>query len=297
MNKLIEKDLKVIISGLSLLEKLYDVVRIVDPITKKIIFYKEIQPTQSNCYDFWKSGHSCNNCISSRALHENDTIVKIEYNKERIFMLLASPTIFQHKTFVVEMLKDITETGIISNFNEKTVDDITQVVYEMNQESIRDSLTKVYNKPYINQQLPVDLYNASEAKKPISFILGEVDYFHDIQNTYGHHASDLILSGFATVIRSCIRENQDWIARYSNEKFFVTIYNADNNLVFLIAETIRKKILNLDLEYENNKIKITASFGTYTLDNDSLTYRDIIALTNKNLIKAQNKGRNRTLST
>ncbi|WP_411169106.1 GGDEF domain-containing protein [Clostridium sp. MB05] len=294
-----DKYLNALTDNLSILENLYDVIRIVDPLTKKTVHYDKakIKILNNSCYDFWKSEEYCPNCISMRAYNEADTFVKIEYNKEKIYMIMASPIVMENKKYVFEMLKDVTNTGIIENFSEKTSEEIQLYINEMNDKIIKDELTGVYNRRFIDERLPIDILKSASQKSPLSIIIADIDFFKSINSNYGHLAGDCILLEFASLIKNSIRKDSDWVARYGGEEFIIVLDNTDSNTAFEISEKIRKKVEEKVFEYEDNKINITSSFGIYTLDEDNfdIDIKSLINYADKKLYEGKQAGRNKSI--
>lgn len=288
-----------LINSLSMLEKMYDVIRVVDPIKKKTVYYNkgEIEISKDNCYCFWKCESYCPNCISIRAYNDNDTYVKIEYNKEKIYMTMASPVVIGDDKFVCEMLKDVTETGIIENTNNKSSAEIQYFINDMNDKIIKDELTQIYNRRFIFERLPIDILASRSAKSPLSIIMTDIDFFRSVNSNYGHVAGDFVLHEFAKLIKDSIRRDLDWVARYGGEEFTIVLNNTDNDTAFQISEKIRKKVENEVFEFDGNKINITSSFGIYTLDKDNygMSIEELISLADKNLYKAKETGRNKSV--
>lgn len=294
-----DNNLKSLINNLSMLKNLYDVIRIVDPLTKKTVFYDKgkIKILNNNCYDFWKSKEYCPNCISMRAYNKDDTFVKIEYNKEKIYMVMASPIVLVDKKYIFEMLKDVTDTGIIENFYEKTCAEIQLFINEMNDKIIRDELTGIYNRRFIDERLPIDILKSASLKSPLSIIMADIDFFKSVNSNYGHLAGDCILFEFASLIKNSIRKDSDWVARYGGEEFIIVLGSTDNNNAFEISEKIRKKVEAKVFECEDNKIKITSSFGVYTLDENSfdINVKSMINYADQKLYEAKQTGRNKSV--
>lgn len=98
------------LESIEFVKKLYDFVRIVDPVAKRVseLEGNHVKNTDAICYDFWKEGRSCENCISARALLDEETHIKLEYNGERLYMITAVPVKFKDKSVVLELLKDVT---------------------------------------------------------------------------------------------------------------------------------------------------------------------------------------------
>jgi diguanylate cyclase (GGDEF)-like protein len=291
---------KDLLNNLSLLKKLYDLVRIVDPIGKKIVYYngekEEFSVLEDSCYKFWKNSQYCNNCISARSYNENDTFVKIEYNKERIFMVIAAPLVLEDNKFILEMLKDVTDTCIIENFNNQSADEIQKIINEMNDVSIKDELTGAYNRRLINEKLPVDILKCATLKQPLSIVMADIDLFKAVNDNYGHLGGDYILSQFTLLIKKSIREEMDWVGRYGGDEFLIVLDNAENDIAYEIIEKIRRKIEKKTFHFDNHEIKITASFGIYTFNNfnSDINIEDLLKHADEKLYEAKNNGKNNT---
>ena len=291
--------LKTVISNLSMLEKIYDIIRIVDPLRKEIIQYdnEKITTINNKCYSFWGNGKFCPNCVSMRAYNEEETFVKIEYNKEKIYMVMATPVINDGDKYVIELLKDITKTGVVENIHEKTVIEIQKLVNEMNSEVIKDALTGIYNRRFIDERLPVDIMQSFSLKKPLSIIMCDIDFFKAVNDNYGHLAGDCILFEFASILKKNIKNN-NWVARYGGEEFIIVLNNTNSDSAFNICEKIRKEIEKSSFEYDGVKINITSSFGIYTLDSyeSNIDTKSMIGYADKNLYEAKKTGRNRCIN-
>ncbi|KXL53697.1 MULTISPECIES: GGDEF domain-containing protein [Anaerotignum] len=274
-------NVNVLLEHLSVFKNLYEMVRIVDPINKRVIIdNKGYIPTVGNCFDLWKSKSYCSNCISMRAYNEENTFVKIEYNKEKIYMVIASPFNIGTNKYILELLKDITDCSIIENYVNKTVDEVQKIIEEMNNKIIKDELTGIYNKRYINERLPIDIIKNSNEKNSFSILMTDIDHFKFVNDNYGHLAGDKILVDFAYILSKSIREGIDWVARYGGEEFIIVLNYADNSIAYEIAEKIRRSIENNIFTYEGQEIKITASFGICTMPNDDMDWKanDMILL-------------------
>lgn len=286
-----------IINQLTMFKHLYDAVRVVDPLSKKIALYDNniITISEQNCYGIWRNNEFCKNCVSMRAYNGKMTFVKVEYNKEKLIMITAFPITTQNQTYILELMKDITETGMIENFHHKSIREIDDIVAKMNELAIRDELTTIYNRRYINEKLPINIIQSLTTKNPISIIMSDIDHFKKVNDTFGHVTGDYVLKEFAQLLQHSLRKNQDWIGRYGGEEFLIVLNNVDNDTAYIIAEKIRKKVEKNNFKYGNNSIPITASFGVYTLDESLDTMESFIECADMNLYKAKKIGRNTTV--
>ena len=80
------------------------------------------------------------------------------------------------------------------------------------------------------------------------------------------------------------------------EEFLIVLLNADESIANKVAEEVRKAIEKATIQYNEDHISITASFGTYTLTSGKMTYEQLIEHADKNLYRAKNSGRNKTIS-
>ena len=292
--------IEIIKERLSIFKNLYDTIRIVDPINKEVVNYGEynlennLDQVKEHCYGFWKTGGQCNNCTSMRACLEQDTFLKIEISGEKIFNIISSPITIENKVYIVEMIKDISQTGSIVN-NEKNVRNIENLIKEMNDAAIKDELTGIYNRRYINERLQVDINESIITNKPLCIVMTDIDFFKDINDTYGHVVGDWVLKDFAKILSTSVRSESDWVGRYGGEEFIIVLRNTEGNNAFKVVEDIRKLVQEKIFDYKDVKIKITSSFGAYSIINRKITIDELINEADKNLYLAKNSGRNKTI--
>lgn len=284
-------------SRLSVFKNMYDIIRIVDPLGKCTIDCPENGEAAegSLCYDFWKRGSSCENCISMRAHLEKETFHKLEYKDEKLFLIIASPIEKYGSEYIVEILKDVTDNGLIHGNEREMGEDIEFLIKEMNEKVVTDELTKVYNRRYINERLPIDINSSILNGFPMSIIMADIDYFKKINDTYGHLIGDKIIRDFAQIIKESIRKYTDWVGRYGGEEFLIVLNNIHPNDAYRVCEKIRKNIEEHIFKYDDYEIKITSSFGLYSISNEKLNVEGYIELADRNLYEAKKGGRNKTV--
>lgn len=283
-----------IIDTMENFEGLYDIIRIVDPVCRNVISNAKDDEVKhaAHCYDFWKRGIPCENCVSYRALSENNTFVKVEFKKDTIYLITSSPVKIKDEKYVMEMIKDVTKSGIVPNINEKSIVEIEETIENLNKKVITDELTNVYNRRYLNERLPVDMNFAVNNNTKLSIVMLDLDYFKQINDVYSHIAGDIILKEISKILKSSIRKDFDWVARYGGDEFLISLPGADNAVARKIAECIREKIENKEIEYQDKKFKITASIGVYTMNSENLSLEELIKRADKNMYQAKIKGRN-----
>ena len=281
-----------------LLNKISDVTRIVDPLQKKVIEYNNNLAIveEIHCFDFWGKNKVCDNCISIRAYNDNTTYVKIEYKKDKTYMITAVPYCFDDRRIVIEIIKDITKS-VLFDFSENAALEqvgIHAIIDNMNKLAFSDSLTELYNRRYIMEKLPVDLLNSALLSTNLSIIMADIDYFKKVNDTYGYIAGDLTLKNVSKILLSCIKRENDWIARFGGEEFIICMPGANLEIAKKTAECMRKSIENASIKYEGKDISVTVSFGIYSLKSKgNENADDLLKYADEKLYLAKRNGRNR----
>ncbi|MPN42749.1 putative diguanylate cyclase DgcT [bioreactor metagenome] len=125
--------------------------------------------------------------------------------------------------------------------------------------------------------------------------MADIDFFKVVNDTYGHLIGDKVIRDIAKLIQASIRKDQDWVGRYGGEEFLITLNNTDVKDAFIVCEKIRKIIENTTFEYEEAKVKVTASFGVYGIVSTKLDIEGFINAADKSLYAAKVTGRNKTV--
>lgn len=112
-----EDDVREVINKLSIIEKMYEQIRLVDPILKKVIIIKEntVHEFTGKCFDLWGLNKVCENCISIRAHNENKIFVKVDYTPEKIYVVTAVPIDLCNRRIVIELLQNTTDSLVFEN--------------------------------------------------------------------------------------------------------------------------------------------------------------------------------------
>jgi len=189
------------------------------------------------------------------------------------------------------------EKLIIGTFAELTSLALSNVRLRENlkYQSIRDVLTGLYNRRYLEEFLFKQVNQAERTEIELTILLLDLDHFKRINDMFGHEAGDLILKEFGHVLKNITRSG-DLASRYGGEEFIVVLYNVGKQIGRIKAEEIRSAISQLNLKYGASEIgEITVSIGVATFPEDAKTAKDLIALADKALYRAKHEGRNRVV--
>lgn len=131
---------------------------------------------------------------------------------------------------------------------------------EMRFQATHDALTSLWNRGVIMELLGRELTRARRENKCTAILLGDIDHFKNINDTYGHLAGDEVLKETARRLVSSVR-SYDFVGRFGGEEFLVTLNNCDPSFGLARAEKIRKTIAELPVETSAGSISFSMSFG------------------------------------
>ena len=120
----------------------------------------------------------------------------------------------------------------------------------------------------------------------------DLDYFKQVNDTYGHNAGDLVLKETAKAIRQSIRES-DIVIRFGGEEFLAVLLDISAGESMNIAEKIRLNIQQLKIKIPEGVIQKTISLGTSEFPADTGTLWSCIKFADVALYRAKAEGRNR----
>jgi len=297
MNEIVPKN---IAEALFVLEKIYDVVRIVDPVRNKVVYAKHektaIALDETTCYGFWKKNKFCNNCISIRAFAQQETFVKFETVYDRVYMITASPFQYKDQSYVVEMLSDITNKSILENIFAQEQNNFSEVILKFNDAFVKDELTKLFNRRFINERLPVEIATNDMSAITACLVMIDIDSFKLINDNYGHLAGDEILLQFATLLKDTVKGSRDWVARYGGDEFLIYLHNVDIEQAGKITERIRQVVGDYNFTTQKIDFKLTGSIGVSILNN-KMDMEAWINDADKNLYVSKAEGGNKVTFT
>lgn len=167
--------------------------------------------------------------------------------------------------------------------------------------SITDPLTRVFNRGYLNENLPKAFKRAQRYGAPLSIIITDIDHFKTVNDQFGHQIGDIVLKSFVDCLSGALRKDLDWMARYGGEEFIIVLPETELTGARAAAERLRNLIAEMKTETEKATIQITASFGVATLGSETrsadLTTDHLINKADQNLYQAKENGRNLSVGT
>lgn len=165
----------------------------------------------------------------------------------------------------------------------------------LHDQSIRDALTGLFNRRYMEETLARELYRAEREKIPVGVIMFDIDHFKEFNDISGHDGGDALLRELGAYMNSNIRKG-DIVCRFGGEEFFIVLPGASAENTRLRAEEFRMGIEALSV-YHLGKLlrKCTVSLGVAAFPKHGLKTEDLIKSADNALYQAKNEGRNRVV--
>jgi len=166
----------------------------------------------------------------------------------------------------------------------------------LREQSIRDSLTGLFNRRFVDEFLVRELALAERKTRQLSMIALDIDHFKRINDTFGHGAGDKVLQKVGTILQAHVRDS-DVASRVGGEEFLLLLSESPLPLAVKRAEDIRNAIREMPLQYEDRDLgRITASFGAVAFPDHGRTPEALIRAADKALYDAKHAGRNIVVS-
>ena len=160
------------------------------------------------------------------------------------------------------------------------------------QENGKDSLTQLLNRRFIPTIMRREISLALHSRRPFTLAMLDIDYFKQINDSYGHNTGDMTLKNVAAVIYEHIRSS-DYVFRYGGEEFMILLVESDESQASIILETLRKKIAELRIAASmTESFSITVSIGVAEYDYHP-DYKQLVDKADRALYLAKSHGRNR----
>jgi len=158
-------------------------------------------------------------------------------------------------------------------------------------QSIRDPLTGLYNRRFLEESLNRELQRARRAGRNLSLAMLDLDHFKHFNDTFGHQVGDILLKEVAGVIKNRVRAG-DLACRYGGEEFSLILADADTEGAQKCVESIRESVKHLSISNRGQTIgTITVSAGIATFPAHSDNAEDLLHAADEALYRAKKAGR------
>ncbi|MEG0292127.1 MAG: GGDEF domain-containing protein [Anaerovoracaceae bacterium] len=207
------------------------------------------------------------------------TMLSYEYSNSFILRFPVMFSAFCMLGILLEVIRSTIEKELIK----------TQQMYR--NKSRIDPLTGLFNRLVFDEKIERVVFQ--KENRPIGILMLDIDDFKKVNDTYGHHAGDIVLTEIAEILGTCI-ENPELVSRWGGEEFTVLFEKITRDEIEAEAEGIRNKIESHKFSIARDQsLAITVSIGIAWIEGiRDITVETLFAIADKGLYDAKNSGKN-----
>lgn len=218
----------------------------------------------------------------------------------RHFKLQSASNKTAADTFLL-LMQDISEQENLIEVLKKQTDElqqrltaIEQLKNRIREQSIRDPLTNLYNRRFLNEFMERELALARRNQKPLAVVMLDLDHFKQLNDQFGHQTGDMVIE---MVAKHLLRQSRrtDVLFRYGGEEFLVILPNTNAIQAQHLAENWRVHVEQAQIFAKHQAINITLSAGISVYPEHGTTTFNLIQAADEALYQAKAAGRNQVV--
>lgn len=224
------------------------------------------------------------------ALHDINTLY-LEKNLDNRLKETKKLSIYVVLAGLISILFILYLNGFFYYKNRKLIEEIQKL-------TITDSMTSLYNRRYFDEVFENNLKIQSRTKQPLVFIILDIDFFKQYNDTYGHQAGDLVIKIVAKNLRASLKRAGDMAFRLGGEEFGILCIGMSHSEALSFANSIKERIENEKVKHEKNQVSnyLTISMGLIVIEPNTLySTNEIYRFADEALYKAKENGRNQVV--
>ncbi len=161
----------------------------------------------------------------------------------------------------------------------------------LREQAVRDPLTLVFNRRFLEESLEREIQLAARKKQSIAVLFLDLDHFKRFNDTFGHDAGDMVLQSLADLFRNFFRAT-DICCRYGGEEFAVILPESSSHNAAIRADALRSEVKRLQLQYRKQTIgQLTLSVGVAAYPEHGSTSVELLKIADQCLYESKSRGR------
>jgi diguanylate cyclase (GGDEF)-like protein/PAS domain S-box-containing protein len=162
-------------------------------------------------------------------------------------------------------------------------------------QSIRDALTGLYNRRYLEETLDREMRRAARAAQSLGLLMIDLDHFKKFNDTYGHDAGDAVLRETGQFLAKGIRA-EDFVCRFGGEEFVVILPTGSVEVAQARGERLRAKMRELNITHQGRSLgMVTISVGVAAFPQHGMSPKELMAAADAALYEAKRRGRDQVV--
>ena len=179
--------------------------------------------------------------------------------------------------------------------NRRLEEKVRQRTEELQKQAIRDPLTGLFNRRYLDETLPREIHRALREEEGLAVVMIDLDHFKAFNDEWGHEAGDLVLLGVAEALLDGLRAS-DIACRYGGEEILVVMPGADAEEAVARISAISAQVRNMDASAKGRNLPpVSFSAGVATVPEHGNNAEMLLRAADRALYMAKETGRNRVV--
>ena len=186
--------------------------------------------------------------------------------------------------------------GIVRDITERRLAEakLQKLQEQLRDQAVRDSLTGLYNRRYLDETIKRELDRAERNNLPVGIVMCDLDHFKLVNDTHGHLAGDEVLRVFAELLKKHAR-GSDIVCRFGGEEFVMFLPDMPPAVAYQRAEQLRTELAAKRITLGAAIIQVTASFGVAAFPENGKTMDSLIRAVDAAMYQAKETGRDRVV--
>jgi len=161
---------------------------------------------------------------------------------------------------------------------------------QLREQAIRDPLTNLFNRRYLEETLDRELARAARERYAVCVMMIDIDHFKQVNDTYGHEAGDVMLKSIAETLTLHTRRG-DFACRFGGEEFVIVMPNINTDIAYDRAEALRESLNSLHVSYGRFSLSATFSIGIACYPANGETRETVLRAADKAMYAVKRSGR------